>query len=121
MHNHWGRNEISPEYSGKKQRRLRNDSIREQLLVLAVKGAMQKRLLKWCGHVCRMEDHCEPRYFMEARPTGKRPRERPRRKLCGQIGTNKRKVILRDEGTRRDRDGWLSWLEASPRLKAQWR
>lgn len=79
---------------------IRNSRIREELEVNPLTEMLEKRQLKWFGHVCWMDEDRGPRNFFEARPTGKRPRGRPRMSW-------------------RDRDRWHAWIEAPPHWEAQ--
>lgn len=98
--------------------RIRNEKIRQDLGVSDVKHALEKRQLRWFGHVCRMNEDRDPRKFLEARPTGGRPRGRPRiawTKHISRLGQKRGKALNEMKALARDRDAWLVWTEAPPR------
>lgn len=102
--------------AGKTRRdRIRNDTIREQLAIPPLKATFHKRQLKWFGHVCRMQENRDPRKIMEARPTGKRPRGRPRilyNEHITRLGREKGRTLGELKLLARDREDWLRWIEA---------
>lgn len=104
---------------GKTRRdRIRNEQIRELFEVTELRKTIETRQLKWFGHVCRMEDEREPRKVLEARPTGKRPRGRPRisyQENIQRIGGKRGKTLQQMKNLSRDRSEWLRFIEAPRR------
>jgi hypothetical protein len=74
------------EILGKTRReKIRNDDIREQLKVDDIKNDIERKRLKWCGHVMRMADERIPRRMLEMKLRGRRPRGRPRTRWMDQV------------------------------------
>ena len=93
--------------------RIRNESIREQLGVAELKTTLERRQLQWFGHVCRMNENLNPIRILEARPTGRRPRGRPRltfQDYIQRIGCKRGKTLNEMKRLSRDREEWLHWL-----------
>ncbi|PSN46627.1 hypothetical protein C0J52_16829 [Blattella germanica] len=71
---------------GKTRRdRIRNDRIRESLKQESVEQKLEKRQLKWFGHVVRMDERRKPKQIMEARVEGTRTRGRSRKGYMDRI------------------------------------
>ncbi|PSN53532.1 hypothetical protein C0J52_13234 [Blattella germanica] len=69
---------------GKTRRdRIRNDRIRESLKQESVE--LEKRQLKWFGHVVRMDERRKPKQIMEARVEGTKTRGRPKKGYMDRI------------------------------------
>jgi hypothetical protein len=67
---------------GKTRRdRCRNATVREQLKQESLIDGIERRKLRWYGHLVRMEEDRKPRYILEARIEGKRGRGR--KEKCG--------------------------------------
>jgi hypothetical protein len=65
---------------GRKRRdRCRNATVREQLKQKSLIGGIERRKLRWYGHLVRMAEERKPRQILEARTEGKRGRGRPRK------------------------------------------
>lgn len=94
---------------------VRNERIRAELKTPALKNILEKRQLKWFGHVCRMSEDREPRKVMEARPTGRRPRGRPRILYEDYIQRIGGKTFRELKQLCKDREAWQRWTEAPPR------
>ena len=75
--------------------RIKNGKIRERLKHESVDKILQKRQLKWFGHVVRMDETRKPRQIMEARTEGRRGRDRPRK-----VYMDKMEDIARKTGKR---------------------
>ena len=103
---------------GKTRRdRIRNERVREKLKQMSIEQKLQRRQLKWFGHVVRMENDRKPKQIMEARPEGRRSRGRPRVGYMDnieEIARKKGKGIGEVKRMARDRDLWRKWIEADP-------
>ena len=78
----------------------RNERIRERLKQKSVKEFLQKKQLKWFGHVVKMEERRKTKQIMEARMKGRRGRPGPRkgyRDKIEDIARKTGKVGWRDE------------------------
>jgi hypothetical protein len=65
---------------GKTRRdRCRNATVREQLKEESLIDGIERRKLRWCGHLVRMAEDRKQRQILEARREGKRGRGRPRK------------------------------------------
>ncbi|XP_014278470.1 uncharacterized protein [Halyomorpha halys] len=59
--------------------RTRRDRIRNERTIEDVRTVtIDKRQLRWFGHLCRMSEDRYTRKYFQARPSGKRPKGRPR-------------------------------------------
>lgn len=105
---------------GKTRRdRIRNDRIREDLKQESVEQKLEKRQLKWFGHVVRMDESRKPKQIMEARVEGIRTRGRPRKGYMDRIediGRKRGKGIGEMKRLARTREEWRKWIEAVPTL-----
>ncbi|PSN56101.1 hypothetical protein C0J52_10628 [Blattella germanica] len=80
---------------GKTRRdRIINDRTRESLKQESVEQKLEKRQLKWFGHVVRMDERRKPKQIMEARVEGTRTRGRPRKGYMDRIDDTARKKGL---------------------------
>jgi hypothetical protein len=63
-------------------------------------GGIERRKLKWCGHLVRMAEDRKPRQILEARMEGKRRRGRPRKMWMDNIkeAGGKRGKIIQEVG-----------------------
>jgi hypothetical protein len=59
--------------------RCRNATVREQLKQESLIDGIETRMLRWYGHLVRMEEDRKPRQILEARIEGKRGRGKPRK------------------------------------------
>jgi hypothetical protein len=65
---------------GKTRRdRCRNATVREQLEQESLIGGIERRKLRWYGHLVSMAEDRKPKQILEARIEGKRGRGRPRK------------------------------------------
>ena len=98
--------------------RVRSSVIRERLGVEPLLLHLERSQLRWFGHLVRMPPERLPREVLEACPTGKRPRGRPRARWKDYILTlaRERLGILQDEvaDVAREREVWSSLLELLP-------
>jgi hypothetical protein len=98
---------------GKTRRdKIRNDDIREQLKVDNIKHDMERKRLKWYGHVMRMADEKIPKKMLEMKLRGRRPRGRPRTRWMDQV---KREMEKRGKKEWEDRDRWRFLYNSQPR------
>ncbi|KAJ7992757.1 hypothetical protein DPEC_G00281980 [Dallia pectoralis] len=67
--------------------RVRSSVIREELGVEPLLLCVERRQLRWFGHLVRMPPGRLPREVFQARPAGRRPRGRPRTRWRGYIFT----------------------------------
>lgn len=97
-----------------KRDRVRNTTTREELHLEPLVDTLQKRQLKWYGHVVRMGEERIPRKVFEARREGKRGRGRPR---LTWMDTIRREVEKRGKSMAevkrlaRDRIEFRKWIE----------
>ncbi|XP_014284989.1 uncharacterized protein [Halyomorpha halys] len=85
----------------------RNARIRDEIGVKPLTDILEKRQLKWFGHICRVDEDHGSRKFFEAKPTGKRPRERPRmswQESVAKLGEKRGKMLDSMRALARDRD-----------------
>jgi hypothetical protein len=59
--------------------RCRNATVREQLKQESLTDGIERRKLRWYGHLVRMAEDRKSRQKLEARIEGKRGRVRPRK------------------------------------------
>nr|XP_024219358.1 uncharacterized protein LOC112211586 [Halyomorpha halys] len=85
--------------------RIRNERTRQDVGTVSIKDTIEKRPLRWFGHLCRMSKDRDTRKYFVARPTGKRPSGRPRMQWKDYISSRKReknwdamRVLARDRG-----------------------
>nr|XP_014272741.1 uncharacterized protein LOC106678629 [Halyomorpha halys] len=96
----------------------RNTRIREEIGVKPLIGILEKRQLKWFGHIYRMDEDRVPRKFFKAKLTGKRPRGRPRvswQENVARLGEKRGKMLDSMRALARNQDRWKTWIEAPPR------
>lgn len=97
-----------------KRDRIRNTVTREEVGLEPLIQEVEKRQLKWYGHVVRMTRTREPRRILEARPEGTRGRGRPR---VTWEQTLERRVEQRGKNLREvkrlavNRDSFRKWVE----------
>ena len=100
--------------------RVRSSVIRERLGVEPLLLHLERSQLRWFGHLVQMPPECLPREVLDACPTGKRPRGRPRARWRDYISTlaRERLGIPQDEvvDVAREREEWSSRLELLPPL-----
>ena len=105
---------------GKARRdRIRNERIREGLKQKSVYEILQKRQLKWFGHVVRKDERRKPKQIMVARTEVRRGRGRPRKAYMDKIEDIARKTgkgIGEMKRMARNREEWRKWIEAVPTL-----
>ena len=76
---------------------------------------MKTRRFRWAGHVARMEEVMSSFKILTAKPSGKRPLERPRRSwedniaYPKEIGVNTRHWV----DSAQDRDYWIALVNAA--------
>ncbi|CAH1393932.1 unnamed protein product [Nezara viridula] len=89
---------------------VRNQRIQQELGVSTVKEVVEKRQLKWFGHLCQMEEDRDPRKYFKARPTERRPRGRPRLMWTDhftKLGQQRGRGLNAMKALARDRDATL--------------
>ncbi|GAB0098908.1 hypothetical protein DMENIID0001_147150 [Sergentomyia squamirostris] len=67
--------------------RIRNTHIREEFLMEPLLLRVERSQLKWFGHLIRMEEERSPEQAFLAKPTGPRPRGRPRKRWADEVRT----------------------------------
>ena len=101
---------------GKTRRdRIRHERIRDGLKQKSVDEILQKRQLKWFGHVVRMDERRTPRQIMDARMEGRRGRGRPRKLYMDKIEDIARKTgkeVGEMNRMARNKEDWRKWIEA---------
>ena len=101
---------------GKTRRdRIRSERIREELKQKSVDEILQKRQLKWFGHVVRMDVRRKSKQIMEARTEGRRGRGRPRKAYMDKTEDIARKTgkgVGEMKQMVRNREDWRNWREA---------
>lgn len=94
--------------------RVRNVTTREELETEPLVETIQRKQLRWYGHVVRMREERLPRKIMEARREGKRRRGRPRLTWLDTIKNmveRKGKSIEEAKRLARNRREFLKWTE----------
>ena len=62
-------------------RRLHNEELHSLYRSLKIVRVIKSRRYRWAGHVARMEEDRNAFKILTGKPTGKRPLERPRRRM----------------------------------------
>lgn len=98
--------------------RVRSSATRERLGVEPLLLRLERSQLRWFGHLVRMPPERLPREVLEARPTGRRPRGRPRTRWRDYIDSLalERLGIPQEEVTNvaLEREVWSSLVELLP-------
>lgn len=103
---------------GKTRRdRLRNEVVRAEVGVKPVWEQIEKKQLKWFGHVVRMDRRRKPKQVLEARTEGRKLRGRPRTTFLDRIeelGRKRGKPTTEMRKLAKNRKEWRVWTEATP-------
>ena len=98
--------------------RVRSSVIREGLEVEPLLLRIERSQMRWLGHLVRMPPGRLPGEVFRARPTGRRPRGRPRtrwRDYVSRLAWERLGVPPEElEEVTRDRDVWVSLLKLPP-------
>jgi hypothetical protein len=107
---------------GKTRRdRCRNATVREQLKQESLIDGIERRKLRWYGHLVRMAEDRKPRQILEARIEGKRGRGRPRKVWMDDIkeaAGRRGKTIQKARSMTMTRKDFRRWTE-DPTLKGK--
>jgi hypothetical protein len=101
--------------------RCRTAIIREQLKQESLIDGIERRKLRWCGHLVRMAEERKPRQILEARIEGKRGRGRPRKVWMDDIKEvvgRRGKTIQEARSMAMTRKDFRRWTE-DPTLKGK--
>ena len=98
--------------------KIRNTKIREELKIEPVEEIISRNSLRWYGHIKRMEEDRYPLKYLEWKPEGRKPPERPRKRWLDGIKKNlrDRNIVLEEVKRQKlyeDRDRWRI-LKARP-------
>ena len=100
-----------------RREKIRNTIIRRELNVTSLLEEVERKQLRWYGHVMRMEDGKKAKKYLNWKPEGKRPVGRPRKRWMEGIkaaierrGTSLQEV--RDNRRYEDREGWRAFLRS---------
>ena len=106
--------------SGKtKHDRIRNERIRDGLKQASVVEKIEKKQLKWFGHINRMKEYRKPKQYLEARPEGRKQRGRPRVSyidVIEDLGRKRGKTLKDLERMTKDRKIWKDFIKRHPTL-----
>ena len=97
--------------------RERNTNIRQELGVTPLENQIERKQLKWFGHVSRMESKRLPRKCLETRMEGRRSKGRPRTKWIDSVksaGEKRQKTMSEMKVMLTDRKEWKKWVEKDP-------
>jgi hypothetical protein len=92
----------------------RNNRIREALSQEPILNYIERRSIKWYGHVVRMQDYRKRKQAMEARREKIRGRGRPRKNwedCVKDVARRKRKTLAETKRLARDRIASRQWTE----------
>ena len=101
-------------------RRLHNEELHSLYRSPNIARVIKSRILRWAGHVARMEERRSAFKILTGKPTGKRPLGRPRHRWEDNI-----RMYLKEIGiiTRKwidltlDRDNWRALVNAALNLR----
>ena len=108
-----------PNMTGVSRRdRIRNDVIRQRTGVRTeMAGRVEKSILRWFGHVERMNENCLTKRVSNASVDGRAPRGRPRFGWMDgvKIALNKRGMRVEEARVRAgNRDAWRAIVKSQP-------
>ena len=101
-------------------RRLYNDEFHNLYSSPNIFRAINSRRLRWVGHIARMEEGRSAFKILKAKPTGKRPLGRPRRRWEDNIRMDLEEIGINAGNwvdSAQDRDYWRALVNAALNLR----
>ena len=96
--------------------KVRNERIRREVEQESLEKIIEKRQLKWWGHVFRMNEDKKVKQILEVKVQGRRGKGRPRimfEDRMEKIGRERNKTINMMKRMMRNRQEWRRWIEAT--------
>jgi len=88
-------------------RRRKNKEIREITKVPLITSYVKGQRIQWFGHIMRREETNEVRAAIEYKPTGRRPRGRPKKRWMDGVQQDLKRLEVTDwKEKTQDRDQW---------------
>ena len=99
-------------------RRKYNKELQEEMEMASVVSFMKGQRIQWLGHMWRRSEDDINRVILEWKPTGKRPRGRPRKRWLDGVEEDLHRMGVQDwKELAQDRDKWRDLVMAVKTLK----
>ncbi|KAL4132173.1 hypothetical protein QTP88_009380 [Uroleucon formosanum] len=99
-------------------RRKYNKELQEEMEMTSVVSFMKGQRIQWLGHMWRRSEDDINRVILEWKPTGKRPRRRPRKRWLDGVEKDLHRMGVQDwKKLAQDRDKWRDLVMAVKTLK----
>ena len=109
-----------PVYDGERGtwRRKYNRELQEEIEMTSVVNFMKGQRIQWLGHMWRRSEDDINRVILEWKPTGKRPRGRPRKRWLDGVEEDLQRMGVQDwKELAQDREKWRDLVMAVKTLK----